>query len=114
MLDDLGIGSALQIFSAVSQRQKIVSANIANAQTPGYTAKSASFSDLLQAQSPFETDLSRKMGNKLTDVSTETGKPVDLQKELVEMQKNMLFYNMATRRATSIFTGLKTASQVGR
>jgi flagellar basal-body rod protein FlgB len=111
---DASLQPIMQNFSAISERQRLSSANIANAHTPGYTARSASFSDLLKANNPFETDLSRKMGSKVSEINNNTGLPVDLHKELIEMQKNMLFYTMETRRATTLFTGLKSAAQVGR
>lgn len=109
-----GLTGVMQALQVISERQKINSANIANAHTPGYTAKEVKFSDLLKTDNPFETDLSQKMGSKLTDVSGDTGRPVDLQKELIDMQKNLLFYGMASRRASTIITMLKAASQVGR
>lgn len=112
LLPDISrVHGALQ---AISDRQKVNSANLSNAHTPGYTAREVHFADLLNADNPFETQLSRKMGSKLTEAGTTTGTPVDIQKELIEMQKNMLFYSMVTRRTSSIFTHLKTASQVGR
>jgi flagellar basal body rod protein FlgB len=104
----------LNYLSAIAQRQSLTSANIANAHTPGYTAKSASFSDLLKSDSPFETYLSHKMGNHMSEMSTDTGISVDLQKELIDMQKNLLFYSMVSRRASSIVSNMKAASQVGR
>lgn len=99
---------------AISERQRIASANLANAHTPGYTAREVSFSDLLKTDNPFEIALSQKMGSKLTEMTSDAGVPVDMQKELIEMQKNMLFYSMTTRRASTIFNTLRTASQVGR
>lgn len=112
------VGSSLDLslhyLSAISARQKLTSANIANAQTPGYTAREMSFSEVLKADNPFETHLSQSMGSKLSEMNNNTGTPVDLQKELVEMQKNLLFYSMITRRAASVVTSLKSASQVGR
>jgi flagellar basal body rod protein FlgB len=113
-LSDGYLAPVMQSLSAISERQKMTSANIANAHTPGYTAKSASFSDLLQASNPFETDLSQKLGSRVAEVNYNSGTPVDLQKELIEMHKNFLFYSMVTRRASSIFTGLKAAAQAGR
>lgn len=105
---------SLRYLTALSARQKVTSANIANAHTPGYTAREVSFSELLQGENPFETNLSQKMGSKLSEMNNNTGAPVDLQKELVEMQKNLLFYSMTTRRAASVYNTLKNASQVGR
>ncbi|HEY9687800.1 MAG TPA: flagellar basal body protein [Coleofasciculaceae cyanobacterium] len=113
-MPDSSLRPVLQSLSAISERQKLVSANIANAQTPGYTAREVSFSDLLKTDNPFETALSQKMGSQLSEMTTDSGVPVDLHRELIEMQKNMLFYSMVTRRATSIFSHMKTATQVGR
>lgn len=104
----------LHYLTAISNVQRMTSANIANAHTPGYTERSVSFSEILKTNNPFETALSQKMGSKLSEMNTDTGNPVDLQKQLVEMQKNMLFYSMVSRRASSIFNALKGATQVGR
>lgn len=104
----------LRYMAAISQRQSLTSANIANAHTPNYTAKSVSFSELLQADSPFETKLSQQMGSHISEASTDTGMSVDLQKELIDMQKNLLYYSMVSRRASSIVSNIKAASQVGR
>lgn len=112
-IDD-NIKSAGSILTAITERQRMVSNNLANASTPGYTAQKTSFADLLGSMdSPFETPLSRKMGS-VRPMETSTGEPVSLQKELMDMQKNLLFYNMTTRRLTTVITGLKTASQIGR
>jgi flagellar basal body rod protein FlgB len=108
------LDTSLDLLRAISQRQSLSSANIANAHTPGYTARSASFSELLKSDNPFETDLSRKMGSQISALSTDTGLPVDLQKELIEMQKNYLYFSMVSRRASSIINNIKAASQVGR
>lgn len=104
------------VLNAISDSQKWVSSNIANAHTPGYTAKSVSFSEVLSDHNnPFETSLSQKMGPSMDGFSFEdTGKPVNLQEQLIQTQKNTLFYGMATRRLTSIITSLRTASQIGR
>ncbi len=104
------------VLGAVSTNQKLVSANIANAHTPGYTGKSTTFSQLLYNQhSPFETVMSKKMGSSLQPLGNmETGKSVNMKHELITMQKNMLFYSMTTRRAASIFNMLRTSSQIGR
>jgi flagellar basal body rod protein FlgB len=104
------------MLGAISQHQKLVSSNLANAHTPGYTTKSASFSDLLYHQdSPFEVPLAKKLGSSLNPLGvTDTGEPVNLQQQMIDMQKNMLFYSIASRRAASIFNSLRTASQIGR
>jgi flagellar basal-body rod protein FlgB len=112
--DDSYIKPISNMLGVISQKQKITSVNIANAQTPGYIARKASFSDLLQTNNMFETSLSQRMGGHFREIDQYSGVPVDLQQELIDMQKNTLYYNMATRRASSVFTALKTASGVGR
>lgn len=114
MLPNSSLNTVIHALGAISSRQKTTSANLANAHTPGYTAKSVSFSDLLQGDNPFETRLSQQMGSHIGGVGSDSGASVDVQKELIDMQKNMLFYSMTTRRASTIFNTLKTASQVGR
>lgn len=114
MFTDSYIQPIMNTLSSISERQRINSSNVANAQTPGYKAKSASFADLLGSENPFETSLSTKMGRMPEADPSNTGKPVELQKELVEMQKNLLFYNMTIRRISTVFTELKSAAQVGR
>ena len=113
-MDFFGINSIATTLHALSEKQKINSNNIANAHTPNYQAKDVSFADLLgHMNQPFETRLSQKMGTQMADAMS-TGAPVDLQKELLDMQKSMLFYTMTTRRASSIFSGLRNAAQIGR
>ncbi|HEY9746930.1 MAG TPA: hypothetical protein V6C99_12010 [Oculatellaceae cyanobacterium] len=114
LFPDSSLNIVLNSLSAISERQRLASANLANAHTPGYTAKQVSFSDLLREDNPFETDLSRKMGGAMGALGADTGQPVNLQREMIEMQKNMLYYSMASRRASTIFNALRTASQIGR
>ena len=103
-----------QMMDAISEKQRIVASNIANAHTPGYHAKSASFSELLfKLNSPFETELSREMGTTLPMDET-TGQGVNLPEQMIDMQKNNLFFSVASRRLSTIFNTLRTASQIGR
>ena len=109
-------GPAMDILNAVSERQKLVTSNIANAHTPGYKGKHVSFSQLLYNEhSPYETRLAKKMGTSLQPLGMmDSGKEVDLKEEMIDMQKNMLFFSMSSRRVSSIFSTLRTASQIGR
>jgi flagellar basal-body rod protein FlgB len=106
------------ILGAISQRQSMVANNIANAHTPGYNAQHSSFSELLgRLGSPFETRLSAKMGSSVQlDAMGQAGdgEPVNLQKEMLDLQRNSMFYSMATRRLSTVITLLKSAPQVGR
>ncbi|MFA6989486.1 MAG: flagellar basal body protein [Candidatus Gastranaerophilaceae bacterium] len=101
------------LLGAISQKQQVLGANLANMNTPGYIRKDISFSQLLAtSNSPLETKLSAKLGS--ASCMQETGGEVNPTQELVEMQKNALLYSIATRRVSSAITQLRTVSQVGK
>ncbi len=101
------------ILDAISKKQEIISANITNANTPGYVRKDISFNQILEtANSPLETKLSIKMGSN--PLMLEGDEPVDIKREMVDMQKNLVYYTTATRRMSSVVSMLKSAAQVGR
>ncbi|MCA9799614.1 MAG: hypothetical protein KC476_02470 [Cyanobacteria bacterium HKST-UBA06] len=102
--------------SALSQQQKTISTNLANAHTPGYTRKTYSFTDVLgQLSNPFETELSRRMGSMMDNqFATDTGAPVIIAEELMDMQQVALNQSMVTRVLTGHVNVLKKATQIGR
>lgn len=101
------------IMDLVSARQKALSSNIANVNTPGYVRQEVNFEEYLDTiNKPLETKLSKKMGPN--PLMQEQGDTVSLAEELVAMQKNSLLYSIASRRATMIIQELKSVTQVGR
>jgi flagellar basal-body rod protein FlgB len=111
-----GTNDAIQplahLLDVITRRQELVSHNIANANTPGYTARHISFAQMLErATNPFETRLSQKIGPSLY-LETYSGDPVNLQQEMLDMHKNNLYFGMATRRLSTMFSLLKAAIQV--
>lgn len=101
------------ILSLISQRQQALSSNIANMQTPGYLRQDVSFDQVLGSTvSPLETQLSKKLGpSPLTETQ---GEKISVQKEFMLMQKNLLFYSLAARDASSKIQNIKTVIQVGK
>ena len=97
---------------AISKKQEVIAGNVTNANTPGYVRKDVSFGQILStANTPLETKLSEKIGPN-PFVVQESGE-VDLKAELIEMQKNSMYYAVATRRMTSVITQMKTVTNVG-
>ncbi len=111
-----GIDSIGQIIGSLSSQQKVISNNIANWNTPGYVRQEYKFSDVLgNLNNPYETDLSKKMGAMTNANFTETdGQPVDISKEMVDMQKTYLNYSLVTRRISTVFNNIRRATQIGR
>ncbi len=107
------IDKSLVILDAISKRQEVMAANVTNANTPGYVRRDVSFNQILSgANTPLETKLSEKIGPNPFFLQEEG--QVDLKKELVEMQKNSMYYAVATRRMTSIISEIRTVTNVGK
>jgi len=101
------------ILDLITKRQEAVSANIANANTPGYVRQDISFGEYLDTLgSPLETKLSQKLGP--SPIMYSRGGEVSTAKELMTMQKNMLYYTIATRRVNTTIQEIKSIAQLGR
>lgn len=111
-----GIDKMDRMVAGLTNQQKAISNNIANAHTPGYTRQTYSFSDVLGNMSnPYENRLSQRMGAMIdTSLGEDGGEPVDLAREMVDMQKVYLNYSMVTRRMSTVFGNLRRATQLGR
>lgn len=101
------------VLDLIAQKQKTIGENLANIDTPDYTRKDVNFAQYLGANnSPLETQLSKKLGNSVV-FDEDTGEVVNPANELMELQKNALLYNMATRRMSNIITQMRTVIKVG-
>ncbi|MDD3594048.1 MAG: flagellar basal body protein [Candidatus Gastranaerophilales bacterium] len=101
------------VLDAVAKKQQLIGANIANVNTPGYVRRDVSFNQILStANSPLETKLSEAIGPNPFFVQEEG--QVDVKQELIDMQRNMLYYTVATRRVSSVITQLRSVTQVGK
>ncbi len=108
------LGKVNLYLDMVSQRQRALSANLANIDTPGYVRKDINFSQYLgTVNSPLETQLSSKLGPSAIIEDRQVG-PIDPAKELTEMQKNSLLYSVAARRMTTLISELRTVLNVGK
>ncbi|MDD3013083.1 MAG: flagellar basal body protein [Candidatus Gastranaerophilales bacterium] len=101
------------ILDVITKRQEAIGANITNVNTPGYVRQDVNFEQYIGSlNSPLETTLSKKIGPSPM-MKTEGGE-VNPAQELILMQKNALFYTLATRRITAAIQELKTIAQLGR
>lgn len=120
-----------QSLMASSLRQKVISNNIANVNTPGFKKSEVTFESLLQGA---------MKGGKLAMVQTHpdhlpkrlTGVPkpsisligntslrtdgnnVDIDAEMAELAKNSIYYNAVAQQMSSYFSGVKSAINEGR
>jgi len=102
-----------RILDIAGAKQKALSENLANINTPGYVRQDIKFENYLGGMNkPLETDLSREMG--AVSLPEQDGGKVNMMEELIAMQKNSLFYTLATRRISIVAKNIKAAIQLGR
>ena len=111
-LDNMGKVSLMM--DLIAQRQRALGSNLANVDTPGYVRRDINFSDYLGSMnSPLETKLSEKLGPSGV-IEEKQNQESDPANELMEIQKNSIYYTMATRRMSNIITEMKTVINVGK
>ena len=107
------IGKANLVMDLAAQRQRALSSNIANVDTPGYRRKDIEFGQYLGSMnSPLETELSVKLGPSAV-IESVGATDIDPAYELAEMQKNAMIYTIATRRMSNLVTEMKNVLNVG-
>lgn len=105
--------------SLSSMNQKLISSNLSNINTPGYTTKSLSFEDTLR-QSLEDHVLQMVRTNSrdldphdpvaaLKKPTVVEGGPVDLETQMVNLTKNSLEFQYMIAMLDKKFTMLKTA-----
>ena len=105
--------NTLHSLDLIAERQKALSCNLANMDTPNYRRKDISFAQYLGAASgSLETALSMKMGPSPVAMQSSSDK-VNPATELSEMQKNAIMFTVASRRMTSLITEMKTVINMG-
>lgn len=103
-----------QILGLAAKRQKLLTENVANVDTPNYVRQDIDFASYLgNANGPMETKLSREMGSTKI-VTQDAGVGVNVADELIGMQENSLIYTMATRRMSNVINMMKTVVNVGK
>jgi flagellar basal-body rod protein FlgB len=109
MLDNVGAGIE-QFMNLVSARQKVVAANIANADTPGYQTKDIDFNNELQSQmSGSKPNVMEVSGLK----NKNDGNNVDIDREARLLAENALRFSVAENLAHSEISTIRTAIEEG-
>ena len=110
MIDSL-TNSLEQYMNLVSMRQKLVTSNIANADTPGYKTKDLDF------QADFQAALTGGKPNavEVPGLTTKNdGNNVDLDREARLLAENALRFNIASNLMKSQLQQVRQAIQEGK
>ncbi|MCC6137180.1 MAG: flagellar basal body rod protein FlgB [Bdellovibrionaceae bacterium] len=101
-------------------RQSVISANVANAETPGYKSKVVDFENALASALKDTSTIDNKMESMKADVYDNPeaevgldGNSVDLEKEMASMLENNLMYRTATQMINKKLAALKYAATDG-
>jgi flagellar basal-body rod protein FlgB len=86
-------------------RQRVTAANIANADTPGYSRKEVSFEDELKKVQQSKGAAGMR---EVTPSIVEKGDPVVLEDELIEMSDTQIRANLVTRSLRHHYEMLRT------
>lgn len=90
-----------------AKRQQAISANIANLDTPGYTAKDVSFHEELSGAASLENV-------ELEDEAKPNGNNVNLETQMTKMTQNGLQYMLLVQYLSSDVRTLRSAIADGR
>lgn len=124
LFDETSIPIAQKGLDAVWLRQKVISANIANIDTPGYKSKYVEFEDVLKNKLGDGSLNSNQVQSALNGVdpqvkensysaNKEDGNNVDAESENIEMARAQIQYEYLTRSVASEFSRLKYAVTSG-
>lgn len=120
-----------QALSASSLRQKAISNNIANVNTPEYKKSEVAFEDLLQgAMNGDKMQMSqtnaKHLSSRATGIPTpklsvigntsirKDGNNVDIDVEMSNLAKNNIYYNAVVQQLSSYYSGLRSVIKEGR
>ena len=110
-------------------RQKVISDNIANVDTPNYKAQDVSFKNLLSNEmnsqlranrtneKHFEFTSSKRSNSSIITKNdtafNHNGNNVDIDKEMALLAENQIYYNAVTERISGKFNTLNTVIKGG-
>ncbi|WP_456271550.1 flagellar basal body rod protein FlgB [Bacillus sp. AK031] len=111
-----------------STKQKIISQNIANVDTPNYKAKSVSFKNQLndsvanlntKITDPRHIQFSGRGANGITVSNRQfqynhNGNGVDIDKEMSDLASNQIYFNALTDRLNGKFNSLQSVIRGGK
>jgi len=98
------LSKALDVYSL---RQKLTAANIANIDTPDFTAKQLSFED--QLQTAMSTDSNPADLSKVEPKVVDSGEKPVIENQLMDLAQNQIQVQLAARVLRDNFNQMRTA-----
>lgn len=117
-----GIQTSRMALNARMERQGLIQSNVANIETPGYTAQDFSFEAVMKNAMQNRGKLARTNEHHIAlDPITlseslefrDERRPVDLDEEMQKLAENQLMFQVTSKIVGSKFDGLKLAIDEG-
>jgi flagellar basal-body rod protein FlgB len=105
-ITSLGLHSALD---GLALRQKAIASNIANVNTPGYTARRVQFEDALTASVRAGSGAAESTVQRSLEPTKLNGNNVNLDTETLSNIDTVLRYQFAARAVEGTFSNIRTA-----
>jgi flagellar basal-body rod protein FlgB len=122
ILDNIFSGHSANLQQAMgrtTKRHSMLTANLANVNTPGYKRKDVDFNILLDEQmkaKPRRQELLDRAAQRASDRSSilSNGNNVDLEREILSLAETELRYQTLADMTARYFSGLKNVIREGR
>ncbi len=119
MLNLSGMSVMQKTLDTLWLRQRIVSNNIANIDTPGYKSREVKFEEYLNNLTPGETLKEKDVPDARIVTKSDTslredGNNVDIDKESLELYRVQIQYEYMVRKLSDEFSNIKTVLTEGR
>jgi flagellar basal-body rod protein FlgB len=105
-----------QMIQGTALRHRVLAANLANAETPGYQAQEVTFSNVLdeaQRRGPADAAptpaIKATAGNDVETAARRDGNTVDLDRQMVKLAQNTQWHNAMLQILASRLATMKTA-----
>jgi flagellar basal-body rod protein FlgB len=109
MLESVTSSALLSALDGLSLRQRTIANNIANVNTPGYTAKRVQFEDALARSVRAGDGAVSATTQRSLEPTRLDGNNVNLDTETLSNVDTVLRYQFAARAVEGTFSGLRTA-----
>lgn len=108
-------GALRSALDALTLRQRVIAANIANADTPGFKASEVRFEDLLvQALRQGRTDVQPEIATRADTSLRADGNNVDVEEQMLALSETALTFTALSRLAGARLALLRSAISEGR
>jgi flagellar basal-body rod protein FlgB len=94
--------------------QRVISGNIANAETPGYKEKEIDFSKELEKKMVNTQDIEIKEKADYDGIASLDGNTVNIEGQIVKMTENSLLYNALVQVVVKKFSLMRYAINEGK